>query len=416
MQPPPVLWPPPLPAHVRNAWPLRDDVTFLNHGSFGACPQAVIDAQHAWQARAEEEPVLFYAREWNDVLDAARVRLAAFVGASADDLVFVPNATTAVSTVLASLQLEPGDELLTTSHDYGACRHALNTFAARAGANVVVADIPFPLAHPMEVVDAVLRAVTARTKLALVDDITSPTGIVFPVAQLVDELRARGVDALVDGAHAIGQRPLDVQGIGAAYYTTNCHKWLCAPKGSALLVVARSHQERVRPLVVSHPSRQAVAARSAFLQAFDWTGTVDPSPHLAAADAISIVGALIDGGWSAIYIRNHQLAVAARAHLCNAIGVREPAPANMLGCMAAILLPNAPSPALSSNLPGFAHPLHAWLWEQHRIDVPVYRWPGPDSDHAILRLSAHLYNDALDYETLVHVLKAEDGPMLASII
>src|SRR5947207_3485434 len=200
---------------MARLWPLDPAVTFLNHGSFGACPRAVLDAQARWRADLEAEPVRFLHRELEGRLAAARAALGAFVGADPDDLAFVSNATPGVNTVLQSLDFAAGDELLVTDHGYNACRNAVERVAARTGLRVVVAAVPFPIEGPDQVVEAVLGSVGSRTRLALLDHVTSPTGLVFPIERLVSELAGRGVDTLVDGAHAPGMLPLDVEGLGA---------------------------------------------------------------------------------------------------------------------------------------------------------------------------------------------------------
>jgi isopenicillin-N epimerase len=377
----------------RSLWGLDPEVTFLNHGSFGACPRAVLDVQRRWIARMEREPVLFLSRELEGHLATARAELAAFVGADADDLAFVPNATGGVNTVLRSLVFDAGDELLVTDHGYNACRNACEAVAARAGARVVVAAVPFPVESPDQVVAAVLERVTPRTRLAILDHVTSPTGLVFPIERLVADLAARGVDTLVDGAHAPGMVPLDLRALGAAYYTGNGHKWLCAPKGAAFLFVRRDRQAAIRPLIVSHGANSPRTDRSRFRLEFDWTGTGDPSPQLCLPESIRQVGALLPGGWPAVMARNHALACAARRRLCAALGVPPPCPETMLGSLASVPIPD-----------GLREPLHLALFEKHRIEVPVMAWPAVP--RRILRVSAQLYNEMADYERLAEALPA----------
>lgn len=381
-------------------WALDPAVVFLNHGSFGACPREVRLVQDGLRARMEAEPVRFLSRELEGLLDEARRELGAFVGADPDDLAFVPNATTGVNTVVRSLSFATGDELLTTDHAYNACRNALQYVAGRSGARVVTVGIPFPLDSAARVMEAVLSAVTPRTRLALLDHVSSPTGLVFPVDRLVAELARRGVDTIVDGAHAPGMLPLDLDRLGAAYYTGNGHKWLCAPKGSAFLHVRRDRQHLVRPLTISHGANSPRRDRSPFRLEFDWTGTADPTAYLSLPAAIRCVGAMLPGGWPEIMARNRRVAIEARRALCAALGIAVPGPDEMIGALGAVPLPDGrPDPP---GAPARRDGLQDLLFERFGIEVPVMRWPSPPA--RLIRVSAQLYNTPAQFGRLAGCL------------
>ncbi len=381
-------------------WRLDPAVAFLNHGSFGACPRPVLEAQGRLRDRMEREPVQFFVRDLEGLLDGARGELAAFLGCPAEDLAFVPNVTAAVNAVLRSLSLEPEDELLVTNHEYNACRNALEFAATRAGARAVVVEIPFPIDSPDAVVAAVTARVTPRTRLALLDHVTSQTGLVFPIARLVRALAERGVETLVDGAHAPGMLPLDISAVGAAFYAGNCHKWLCAPKGAGFLYVRRDRQAEIRPVAISHGANSPRTDRSRFLIEFDWTGTNDPSAILCVPEAIRFMGSLLPDGWPALMARNRDTVLRARAAICRALGIPLPCPDEMIGSLAAFPLPEGSIDRPRSPL--YADPLQDLLLRDFGIEVPVIPWPAPPG--RLLRISAQIYNTPEQYERLAEAL------------
>ena len=385
----------------RQEWPLDSRVTFLNHGSFGSCPRPVLARQVEFRRRLEKQPIQFLVNDLEPLLDAARAALASFVGAEPEDLVFVPNATAGVNTVIRSLDFDRGDELLITDHAYNACANALRYVAERSGARVVVAKVPFPFKTASQLIDPILAALTPRTRLAMLDHVTSPTAVVFPIAKIVEALAERGVDTLVDGAHAPGMIPLDLRRLDAAYYTGNCHKWVCAPKGAAFLHVRRDKQAPIRPLVISHGANSPRTDRSRFAIEFGWTGTGDPSPWLCVPEALRYVEGLLPGGWPEAMKRNHALALAARRILCEALHRPAPCPERFLGSMAAVALPDADVDQAPKS-PIYTDPLHDRLLKEFGIEVPIVPWPA--APRRWVRVSAQLYNTLSQYEKLGTVL------------
>lgn len=387
---------------VRAHWSLDPSVTFLNHGSFGACPIPVLEYQVGLRQRMERQPVQFFVRDLEGLLDEARAALGDFLGAPAGDLAWVSNATTAVNAVLRSLRLEPGDELLTTDHEYNACRNVLDFVARRAGAQVVVANLPFPIAGPDQVIEAVMDRVTGRTRLALLDHVTSQTGLVLPIEALVRELRTLGVETLVDAAHAPGMLPLELAAIGAAWYTGNCHKWICAPKGAAFLYTRPDMQQQTRPAVISHGANSMRSGRSRYLVEFDWTGTDDPTAFLSVPAAIRFMGELMPGGWAAVRETNRRLVLRGRELLCNSLGIDPPCPDEMIGSLASLPIPDGDGRIGDSPL--YADPLQDRLLQRFHIEVPVIPWPAPPK--RLIRISGQVYNQDGDYERLRDALRA----------
>lgn len=383
-------------------WHFKKGLVFLNHGSFGACPREVLGRQQQIRERMEADPVQFFVRELEPLLDEARAAVAVFVGARPDNLAFVPNATAGVNTVLRSLRFEPGDELLVTDHEYNACRNALDYVAGQWGAKVVVVPLPFPLGSEEEILEAVLRSTTERTRLALIDHITSQTGLVMPLSRIIRELAERGVDVLVDGAHGPGMLPLDLEKLGAAYYTGNCHKWLCSPKTAGILWVRNDRQEKVRPLAISHGANSPRQDRSRYQIEFGWTGTWDPSAMLTVPEAIRYMNSLAPGGWPAIMRRNRELALKGRQTICRLLAIPLPCPDELIGSMASFPLPDGSSVSPPKS-PLYLDPLQEWLRAKAQIEVPIIPWPAPP--RRLLRISAQLYNSLPEYELLAKCLQ-----------
>lgn len=402
--------------HIRH-FSIDRSLVFLNHGPFGAVPVAVQGQQRAWQARMELEPVRFMVEELEPALDRARAAVASFVGCPADDLAFVHNATAGVNTVVRSLSLGPGDEVVISNQEYNACNNAVRAECAERGASAVSATLPWPLpadkAEAEEALaQAILACVTPRTRLVLLSHITSPTAIRLPVERLVGELQGRGVDVLLDGAHAPGFLDLSVAALGAAYYTGNLHKWACAPKGSAFLYVRPDRQAGIRPLIVSHGMNSPRKDRSRFRLEFDFIGSVDYSPWLAAPEAVALMGSLL-GSWKALRSHNDGLALRARELLCRALGTAPPAPAELIGPMASVMLPPMPAGGaarLAARPTRYADALQDNLIDRWRIQVPVIRHANPAAPGGFdrsVRFSAQVYNRIEQYEYLAAALKQE---------
>ena len=349
----------------------------------------------------ELEPVRFFQRELEPMLDDARTALAEFLGADPGSVVPVTNATHGVNTVLRSLRFEPGDEIIVTDQEYNATRNAAEFAAATWGARVVVAAVPFPVKSADEIADAILNCITPRTRLAIVDHVTSQTGLIFPIKRLATEFAARGIDLLVDGAHAPGMVPLDLEKLGVPYYTGNCHKWLCAPKGAAFLYVRQDRQAQIRPLSISHGANSPRVDRSRFLIEFGWTGTSDPSSFLSVPESIRYLGALLSGGWSEVMATNHALALAGRKLICDALDIELPCPDSLIGTLASIPLPDAADTELRQP-PTFLDPLQEMAFHRERIEVPFVPWPRWPK--RLVRISAQLYNSLSQYERLAAVL------------
>jgi isopenicillin-N epimerase len=343
----------------------------------------------------EAEPVQFLWRQYEERLEPARQELARFVGAKSKDLVFITNATAGVNAVVRSLKLRRGDEVLTTNLDYNACHNVLVEAVRQAGAKLVVANVPFPLNAADEITAAILQAVTRRTRIALLDHVTSNTALVLPLSQIIRELEARGVETLVDGAHAPGMLPLKLRDLRPTYYTANLHKWVCAPKGAAFLWVREDKQAEVQPAVISHGNNRPRPGFTPFQDRFDWAGTFDPSAWFCVGEAIRFMGGLLPGGWPELYRRNHDLVVAARRMLCEQWQVEPPCPESLVGSIATIPMPEKLQSAPPS---GKIDREQLRLYDKFGIEVPLMRFGQPE--RRWLRVSAQIYNSPAEYAYL----------------
>ncbi len=379
-------------------WLIRPDLNFLNHGSFGATPRCVLKDQRRWQTLLEEDPIEFLAPERSLLpkLDFVRQTVAQEIQASPHDIAFVRNATEGVNAVVRSWPLRSGDEILVTNHGYNACINAVGQAADAAGASVVTANIPFPIRDPEEVLQAIEQSLTPRTNWMLIDHVTSPTGIILPVAELIELAHSKDIRVMVDGAHAPGMLPLNLRELQPDYYTANHHKWWCGPKVSGFLYVDQDSQNEVLPSIISHGANTEGYGPSQFQSQFNWPGTFDPSPLLALPTAIDFLAGLYptDGPnrLAGLMRHNHELVVAGRRVILEKLNLPEPSPESMLGSLATI-----PIPAWMHHSPDQVRAIKDTLRSKHHFELPVFRF---DATNVCLRISAQAYNTLDQYERL----------------
>jgi isopenicillin-N epimerase len=376
--------PAPSAAELRSEYLLDPEVAFLNHGSFGACPRPVFERYQAWQRELEREPVDFIARRVRGLRDSARAELAGYLGCAAEDLAFVQNATTGVNLAARSLDLRPGDEVLATDLEYGACDLAWEWVCRRAGARYVRAPIQLPLREPSEVADALFAAATERTRAVFASHVASETGLVLPIDEIVERARARGLVTVVDGAHAPAQVHVDIAALGADFYAGNAHKWLGAPKGAGFLHARPERQDRVDGPIVSWGYSRGGAS---FCERLEKQGTRDPAAWLTVPDAIRFQA---ERDWDDVRERCRALTREARRELCELFGTEPLAPDEMVAQMAAVWLPRS-APELCDR-----------LFAEHRVEIPV----GGGADD-VLRLSVAAYTTREDIDRLLAALARE---------
>ncbi len=374
---------------IHDLFLLRPDIIFLNHGSFGACPKPVFEEYQRWQLELERQPVEFLGRRFDDLMREARQALSALVGADPDDVVYVPNATTGLNIVSRSLQLQPGDVVLGTDHEYGALDRTWKFLCAKRGANYIRQPVPLPVRSAEEVVEAIWSGVTPRTRVLFVSHITSPTAITFPVAELVRRGREAGLITIVDGAHAPGQIELDLDAMGCDFYSGNMHKWALSAKGSAFLYARRELQHLVEPLVVSWGWESDKPGPSRFVDEQEWQGTRDIAPFLSVPAAIRF---LQEHDWPRVRSECHELVRYARDQVAALTGLAAITPDDpaWFSQMSALPLPLCDLEALKRRLYG-----------EFGVEIPVIDWNG----RHFVRISIQAYNTRDDVDRLVEALR-----------
>ena len=369
---------------------LDPEVVFLNHGSYGATPGPVFEAYQNWQRRLERQPVLFLGREFNGLMEEARQALGRYLNAGADDLVYIPNATHGANIIARSLNLQPGDEILTTDHEYGACDYTWEYHCGKAGARYVRQPVPLPVRSEAEIIEQLLSGITPRTKAVYFSHITSSTALCLPVRQISRRVRELGLLSIVDAAHAPGQVAVDLQALGADIVFGNCHKWMLAPKGSAFLYMRREVQHLIEPLIVSwgyNPTPE-IATHSRFIDLLQWTGTKDPSAALAVPAAIQFME---ENDWERVRYRCHLLLLQAIKRIGKLTGLPPVIPLDsvFIGQMGVVPLPVLDPSVLKSR-----------LYDEYKIEVPVVQW----KDKLFIRISVQAYNDQADIDALLRAL------------
>lgn len=391
---------------LKSLFLLDPAVTFLNHGSFGACPAPVFEAYGSWQRRLENQPVLLLNREHHGLLREARYALGKYLNADGDDLAFVPNATHGVNIVARSLNLQPGDEILTSNHEYGACVYTWEYLCQRSGARFVQQPIDLPTQSSEEIYTQFWGSINERTRVIYLSHITSPTALRLPVEQICKAARERGILTVIDGAHAPGQIPLDLSAIDADFYTGNCHKWMLSPKGAGFLYARRSVQHLVQPLTVSwgRHSTPEESMGSQFQNDLTWTGTYDPSAYLSVPAAIRF---LEEYNWAQVTRDCHTLLreYLPRLHEVTGMPAAYPDDSDLYSQMAVVILP----PGTDIKV------MKSRLYDEFRVEVPLIDWNGMQ----LMRVSVQGYNDAGDLERLVealqHILRTPPGVIKAHL-
>ena len=370
-------------------WFLLDsDITFLNHGSYGACPKPVFKEYQDWQQKLENQPVQFMTNRVYSALEKSRESMSQFVGCDEDELVFFQNPTTAVTNVIYNLDLKPGDEVLMSNHEYGALVRAWEMWGKKTGVNIIQQDILTPVTTEENFIEDFWKGVTPQTKVIFLSHITSSTALIFPIEKIIKLAKEENILTIIDGAHVPAQIPLNINELKCDFYTGACHKWLCAPKGSSFLFVKKEHQDWVKPLVVSWGKDGDDPNPSEFIQNFQWQGTRDMSAFLTIPTAINFYNKEIRP-----YQESCKKIIQDTYLEFPSVLNTEPISAGREWLAQLVAHP------LPKNIPSN---LKKRLWEEYQIEIPIFEWNG----QAYIRLSIQVYNTQKDVDLLMSALRS----------
>lgn len=378
---------------LKQLFMLDPEITYLNHGSFGATPRPVFEVYQNYQRQLEKQPVLFLGRMHTQLFKEARTALGKFLNANPDDLAFIPNVTFGINVIANSISLKPGDEVLSTDHEYGACDLAWNYYCDRAGAKYVKKEISLPIQSDEQIIEQIWAGVNSKTKVLFLSHITSPSAIRFPVEKLCEKARTNGIISVIDGAHAIGQIPLDFDRITVDFYTSNCHKWALAPKGAAFLYVRHEVQQTLKPLVVSwgfgHDPSSGTGSR--FLDMMQWNGTMDPSAMLTVPFGLKFME---DHDWESVRQKCHEILSFTLDGICDLTGIETiyPGSSGYFAQMGSARLPD------QTDL----NKLKIILYDDYKIEIPLTQ----QGKNKYIRVSIQGYNDFEDGNKLINALKS----------
>lgn len=388
-------------AHASH-WSIDSNVVYLNHGSFGATPSAVLAKQRTYQDAMEHQAIDYFIQQLPNLIQESKSCLAQYVGTSNHNIIFTPNTTTGVNTILNSLTANAGDHWLNTNHGYGACNRAFAHYAHKQRCVLDTVIIDYPITDASHILTAIEAAITPHTTTALIDYITSASAIIFPIAEIIALLHSKGIQVIVDAAHAPGMVPFAIDELKPDYLVANCHKWLCSPKGSAFVYVAPQHQEHIHPLIISHYNDVAPTSPMHWSNQYMWDGTHDYSAYIAVQHAINYLPTILGTGWLGVMNHNKSLALQGATIIANKLSVALPAPDHMLGSIINIPLPQG---IVGDYAFHSTTQFKDMLLSKYGIEVPINFFPVAPTQW--LRISAQLYNSIAQYEYLAHCLLAE---------